>query len=85
MNSIGIRDEMGVCLEPPQFVTGLARVPNGTGEVSRRLTPIRPFPPLAAQGGMLARSDRPMLAGQLVCLEVPQEMTLRRALSSAFA
>ena len=24
------RDEMGVCLEPPQFVTGLARVPNGT-------------------------------------------------------
>jgi hypothetical protein len=25
------RDEMGVCLEPPQFVTGLARVPSGTG------------------------------------------------------
>jgi uncharacterized protein len=25
------RDEMGLCLEPPQFVTGLARVPNGTG------------------------------------------------------
>ena len=24
------RDEMGLCLEPPQFVTGLARVPNGT-------------------------------------------------------
>jgi hypothetical protein len=24
------RDEMGVCLEPPKFVTGLARVPNGT-------------------------------------------------------
>ena len=24
------RDELGVCLEPPQFVTGLARVPNGT-------------------------------------------------------
>jgi hypothetical protein len=24
------RDEMGVCLEPPRFVTGLARVPNGT-------------------------------------------------------
>ena len=24
------RDEMGVCLEPPQFVTGLARVPAGT-------------------------------------------------------
>src|SRR6201985_2042534 len=23
------RDEMGVCLEPPQFVTGLARVPDG--------------------------------------------------------
>jgi len=24
------RDEMGVCLEPPEFVTGLARVPAGT-------------------------------------------------------
>jgi len=24
------RDEMGLCLEPSQFVTGLARVPNGT-------------------------------------------------------
>jgi uncharacterized protein len=23
------RDEMGLCLEPPQYVTGLARVPNG--------------------------------------------------------
>ena len=27
------RDEMGVCLEPPEFVTGLARVPNGTNGV----------------------------------------------------
>jgi uncharacterized protein len=25
------RDEMGLCLEPPRFVTGLGRVPNGTG------------------------------------------------------
>jgi uncharacterized protein len=25
------RDEMGLCLEPPQFVTGLARVPDGLG------------------------------------------------------
>ena len=25
------RDEMGLCLEPRQFVTGLARVPDGTG------------------------------------------------------
>lgn len=25
------RDEMGLCLEPPQFVTGLARVPAGPG------------------------------------------------------
>jgi uncharacterized protein len=25
------RDEMGLCLEPPQFVTGLARVRNGIG------------------------------------------------------
>ena len=23
------RDEMGLCLEPPRFVTGLGRVPNG--------------------------------------------------------
>ncbi len=23
------RDEMGICLEPPRFVTGIARVPNG--------------------------------------------------------
>lgn len=25
------RDEMGICLESPEFVTGLARVPRGTG------------------------------------------------------
>jgi hypothetical protein len=25
------RDEMGICLEPPEFVTGLARVPSGDG------------------------------------------------------
>jgi hypothetical protein len=25
------RDEMGLCLEPPEFVTGLARVPGGSG------------------------------------------------------
>ncbi|WP_204331766.1 DNA polymerase beta superfamily protein [Geodermatophilus sabuli] len=25
------RDEMGLCLEPPEFVTGLARVPAGVG------------------------------------------------------
>src|SRR4051794_22129137 len=30
------RDEMGICLEPPAFVTGLARVPNGiAGEQER--------------------------------------------------
>ena len=29
------RDEMGICLEPPAFVTGLARVPAGTGAQSR--------------------------------------------------
>ena len=27
------RDELGICLEPPQFITGLARVPNGTGGI----------------------------------------------------
>lgn len=31
------RDEMGLCLEPPQFVTGLARVPNGTGGLGPRV------------------------------------------------
>ena len=33
------RDEMGLCLEPPRFVTGLARVPNGT----RGQAPLVPF------------------------------------------
>ena len=28
------RDEMGLCLEPPQFITGLARVPNGIAGLS---------------------------------------------------
>lgn len=28
------RDEMGICLEPPEYVTGLARVPRGTGATS---------------------------------------------------
>jgi hypothetical protein len=32
------RDEMGLCLEPPQFVTGLARVPNGTGGLGPSVT-----------------------------------------------
>jgi hypothetical protein len=26
------RDEMGICLEPPEYVTGVSRVPRGTGE-----------------------------------------------------
>ncbi len=30
------RDEMGVCLEPPEFVTGLAQVPSGIGGQARR-------------------------------------------------
>ena len=38
------RDEMGLCLEPPQFVTGLARVPNGIrGE--RPSVRTGPYPP----------------------------------------
>src|SRR5487761_512467 len=28
------RDELGLCLEPPEYVTGLARVPAGTGATS---------------------------------------------------
>jgi hypothetical protein len=31
------RDEMGICLEPPEFVTGLARVPSGTGATASRV------------------------------------------------
>ena len=33
------RDEMGLCLEPPQFVTGLARVPEGTGRLAPSVVP----------------------------------------------
>ena len=31
------RDEMGICLEPPAFVTGLARVPNGVDGAEERI------------------------------------------------
>ncbi len=31
------RDEMGICLEPPEFVTGVARVPAGTGATGARV------------------------------------------------
>ncbi|WP_445255965.1 nucleotidyltransferase domain-containing protein [Nocardioides aurantiacus] len=31
------RDEMGICLEPARFVTGLARVPRGVEEVDREV------------------------------------------------
>ena len=31
------RDEMGLCLEPPEFVTGLARVPDGIGGQAPRV------------------------------------------------
>jgi len=31
------RDEMGLCLEPPEFVTGLARVRDGTGGQAPRV------------------------------------------------
>jgi hypothetical protein len=31
------RDEMGICLEPPEDVTGLARVPAGTKPASAGL------------------------------------------------
>ncbi len=31
------RDEMGICLEPARFVTGLARVPAGTGSTRREI------------------------------------------------
>lgn len=31
------RDEMGICLEPPEFVTGLARVPRGIDDRGREV------------------------------------------------
>jgi len=31
------RDEMGICLEPPEFVTGLARVPRGIDDSDREV------------------------------------------------
>ncbi len=31
------RDEMGICLEPPEYVTGVARVPSGVGGGARTL------------------------------------------------
>ena len=31
------RDEMGICLEPAEFVTGLARVPRGIDDDGREI------------------------------------------------
>ncbi|MEO6712886.1 MAG: nucleotidyltransferase domain-containing protein [Mycobacteriales bacterium] len=31
------RDEMGICLEPPEYVTGIARVPAGSGDPRLRV------------------------------------------------
>jgi hypothetical protein len=31
------RDEMGICLEPPEYVTGLARVPNGINGIGEAI------------------------------------------------
>jgi uncharacterized protein len=31
------RDEMGICLEPPEYVTGLARVPNGINGIGESI------------------------------------------------
>src|SRR5215469_15499512 len=36
------RDEMGICLEPPQFVTGLAQVPCRNQDLARRLIILMP-------------------------------------------
>lgn len=51
------RDEMGVCLEPAEFVTGLARVPSGT--VDERTVPFEQYERHTvwdAPGGLANRS-----------------------------
>src|ERR1700754_1898369 len=52
------RDELGVCLEPPEFVTGLARVPNGTRGVgpSIRFQQYERFSAWDQPGGVANRS-----------------------------
>ena len=69
------RDEMGICLEPPRFITGLARVPNGTGV----LGPSVRFRQYDLQAGQLCvpRESQYLLAtysswaGNLVRISVP--------------
>lgn len=52
------RDELGICLEPAEFVTGLARVPAGTGH-DARLVPFEQYERHTvwdAPGGLANRS-----------------------------
>ncbi|MDQ8043263.1 MAG: hypothetical protein AAGC46_20765 [Solirubrobacteraceae bacterium] len=51
------RDEMGICLEPREFVTGVARVPAGTG------SPRRQVPFEAHRVGPSRRSHEPLRSG----------------------
>jgi uncharacterized protein len=52
------RDEMGLCLEPPEFVTGLARVPSGIsdGEPSVRFEQYERHTAWDRPGGLANRS-----------------------------
>ena len=52
------RDEMGLCLEPPEFVTGLARVPNGVHGTSYsvRFEQYERHTAWDKEGGVAARS-----------------------------
>ena len=52
------RDEMGLCLEPPEFVTGLARVPSGLGgqELSVRFEQYERHTAWDRPGGLANRS-----------------------------
>ena len=55
------RDEMGLCLEPPQFVTGLARVPSGVNGLgpSVRFEQYERHTAWDRSGGLANRSGRP--------------------------
>jgi uncharacterized protein len=60
------RDELGICLEPPQFITGLARVPNGTGGLgpSVRFEQYERHTAWDRPGGVAGRSGAGDLADQ---------------------
>jgi hypothetical protein len=63
------RDEMGLCLEPPQFITGLARVPGGSGGVapSVRFEQYERHPAWDRPGGLANRARTPTVRSWWPC------------------